>query len=119
MIKQPNKITEVYEIEHKGITVGVRIDYVRNQINIVDRPAHLEDHPKSWVFARRGVEYMNSWLNILEAIQVAIKDAKKRYEDELAEQSKFTDIGKIGGIPVFVINEKQGKKVVKKKKANK
>lgn len=82
------KGVEIYRFTHKEIGVNVKIDYKENKISILD---HLGDanNFKRFVFADRGVQFMQGWLNILEAIQEAVKDAKKRYEAELAEQSKF------------------------------
>ena len=81
------KIHETYTFVHKKIEVDVSIHYLDNKISLIDARDQL-DH-KKWVFANRGVEYMNGWLTILEAMSMAVKDAKKRYEAELAEQSAF------------------------------
>lgn len=39
---------------------------------------------------------MNNWVTILEVMQEAIKDAKKKYEANLAEESKFKNVGSSG-----------------------
>lgn len=80
------KVTETYSFEHKGIVVGVRINYRENRISLVDQ----NGHDKNWLFANRGVEFMGGWLNILEAMQLAVKDAKAKYEAELANGSELT-----------------------------
>lgn len=82
-----NKITEKYSYTHKDITVVLEIDYLANKISLIDGFGKA----KKYVFAERGVEYMNSWVNILEAMQEAIKNAKEKYEANLAEVSKFKE----------------------------
>jgi len=88
-----HKIKETYEFIHNGISVFVRIDYFNNQISILECTNKLraEFRKKELVFIGRGVEYMNGWLNILEAHKEAIKDAKKKYEANLALESKFRE----------------------------
>lgn len=89
-MKQHKQI-EIYEFIHKGITILVKIDYLNNEISFLSTK-HLSidiNDPKHFVFAKRGVEYMNGWLTILEALQEATKDAKKKYEANLAEESSF------------------------------
>lgn len=81
-----HKHIEIYEHIHKGISVLVKIDYFTNEISLLD---DVNMQRKEWIFAKRGVEYMNGWLTILEAMQEAIKNAKKKYEANLAEESKF------------------------------
>jgi hypothetical protein len=81
------KYQDVYIYTHKDIKVFVKIDYIANEISLLNGN---DLKPKNWVFAVRGVEYMNGWLTILEAMQMAIKDAKQRYEAELANSSKFS-----------------------------
>lgn len=85
------KIKETYCFIHKDIKIYVRIDYLNNKIDILE-PVSLADakfKKKEWTFIGRGVEYMQGWRNILEAISEATKDAQKRYEADLAENSKF------------------------------
>lgn len=81
-----HKHIEIYEHIHKGISVLVKIDYFTNEISLLEDKTMQR---KEWIFAKRGVEYMNGWINILEAMQEAIKHAKKKYEANLAEESKF------------------------------
>ncbi len=109
------KIKEVYSFTHKKITIDVEIDYKANKISLIEYKDGLNGwQDKKWVFAGRGVEYMQGWLTILDAMQEAIKDAKKRYETELAERSKF--LGELCDKPVFV---REIIKVGKKKSAKK
>ena len=85
------KLKETYCYTHENnISIYIKIDYYNNQIDIVEptgNPGHFKK--KEFVFVGRGVEYMNSWVNILEATQEAVKDAKKRYEEELEVTSRF------------------------------
>lgn len=87
------KHLEIRTIEHKGIKVTIKIDYDRGTASLVEENG-ITDFPwrnKMWVFADRGLEYMNGWQNILEAMQVAVKECKKELEKDLAEKSRFTD----------------------------
>ena len=88
-----DKVEEIYAFKHNDITVFVKIDYVNNKISLMEKNQRGCNGwlQKQWLFAERGVEYMNGWLGILEAMQEAIKDAKKRYELDLAENSKFVE----------------------------
>lgn len=81
-----NKHIEIYEFTHKDINVMVKIDYIRNEISLVDQCGYGK---KKYVFADRGVEFMNGWLNVLEALTEAVKDAKTKFEKNLAEVSAF------------------------------
>lgn len=81
------KITETRTYTFNDINVTIRINYIENKISIVDPNNGYRD--KQFIFCNRGVEYMNGWLNILEAMKSAIKEAKKDYEAELAEQTKL------------------------------
>lgn len=80
------KITETKTYTTNDVDVNVRINFYDNKISLVDR----DGRDKQWLFANRGVEFMNGWLNILEAMKVAVKEAKIEYENELAETSKFS-----------------------------
>jgi hypothetical protein len=97
MKKEPKlvteKVVEIYGFTHKEILVSVKIDYKRNEISLLEgykgSSYNFNGEAKKYVFANRGVQYMQGWLNILEAMQEAVKDAKRRYEAELAERSAF------------------------------
>jgi hypothetical protein len=81
------KNIEIKTIEHKGIKVTVQINYDTNEISLVERqtPIYVA---KKWVFAGRGNEFMNSWLQILEAMQVAVKQAQKDMQEHLDKKNK-------------------------------
>lgn len=103
------KLTQVKTYTFNDIDVTVKIDFYNNQISLVNS---LNYQPKQYVFVERGVEFMNGWLNILEAMKSAIKEAKKEYEHELAETSKFKE----ESIVKFAMALEEGKKI---KKTNK
>lgn len=74
-----NKIIKT--IEHKGIAVRFSVDFDKGEVSLLDK----DNSAKKWLFAGRGLEYLNSWLNILEAMQEAVKEAKKLLEDRKKE----------------------------------
>lgn len=85
---EPVKHLEVKTLEHKGIKVTVMIDYDKGEASLVEQHQYKE---KRWVFANRGLEYMRSWGDILEAMQNAVDYCKKELEHKLAVDSAFTD----------------------------
>ena len=93
------KHLEIKTIKHKDVSVTVAIDYDNATVSLVNVPSinfssnhsPLTLEPKKWIFANRGVDYMNGWLNILEAMTFAVKECKKELEHKLAEDSKFKD----------------------------
>jgi len=86
------KIKETYVYTHNNISVYVKIDYQRNRIDLVEPAGIGSFKKKEYVFIGRGVEYMDGWVNILEAMQEAIKDAKKRYRDYTSELDKQREL---------------------------
>lgn len=84
------KTLEIRVFELKGILVKVKIDYVEGLISFID----AEDEPKKWCFSNRGSEYMNGWVDILEAMIYATKEAKKLLEIE--QNSKKQPGEKVG-----------------------
>ena len=86
-------IHEVLEFEHKGIKVCVKINHLKHNVALVDlkgdRYENVEN--KKWVFADRGLEYMRSWQDILDAMKHAISEAAKILEKDLAENSKLLE----------------------------
>lgn len=82
-----DKVIEIKRYKVGDIYVRVKIDYFNNEISLIDEL----NNDKKWLFVKRGVEYMNSWLNILESMKIAIEYAKRDYEEELAKQTAFKD----------------------------
>lgn len=86
-MKQDIKHLEIKTIEHKGIKIRVKINYDSGEVSLLDQYNEI----KKWTFAKRGLEYMKGWLDILEAMTMAIKEGKKLLEADLAEKSKFSE----------------------------
>lgn len=80
MAKNVIKHIEVVEYEHIGVRVMVTIDYDREIISLTERVDVSSDKrqydPKEWVFAKRSLEYMQGWQNILDAMKYAIECAE-------------------------------------------
>lgn len=86
------KHVEIKTIEHKGINVTIKIDYDKGTASLVDARNMSGNYPaKQWVFAERGLEYMNGWLDILYAMTEAVRECKKDLEFSLAQSSAFKD----------------------------
>ena len=86
------KIKETYTFIHKEIIIFVRIDYLNNKVDLLDlvNSQTCKFSAKKWVFSQRGIEFMDNWIIILEAMQEAIKDAKKKlgkYQDGIRNKS--------------------------------
>ena len=76
------QITETYTHALKGIEVKVYINYKEGYISLVD---NNPPQGKNWLFAKRGIEYMQGWQDVLDAMKSAIADARKKlkaYQDE-------------------------------------
>ncbi len=83
------KHLEIKSIEHKGVKVMVKIDYVQKVVSLVEMQENTTPpayKPKDWRFHNREIEYLDGWLTILEAMAVAIKEAKKDLGAYLKEQ---------------------------------
>ncbi len=79
-------------IEHKGITVSYKIDFDLRTLSLVEKNGK-NWQTKQWVFPERTPEYLNSWINIMEAMQEAVIQAKleldahiEKETDELTEK---------------------------------
>ena len=86
------KIKETYSFAHKEILIFVRIDYLNNKVDLLEsvNSQTCKFSAKKWVFSQRGIEFMDNWIIILEAMQEAIKDAKKKlgkYQDSILSKS--------------------------------
>jgi hypothetical protein len=84
------KHLEIKSFEHKGIKVTVVIDYDQGTIDLVEKQGSSFS-PKRWLFSNRGLEYMNGWLTILDAMKFAITEAKKELTAYQDEQNKKKD----------------------------
>lgn len=84
------KNQEIITIEHKGITVAIKLDYDDGTCSLVEKDDN-KWKTKQWVFPNRTLDYLDSWNNILEAMQVAVKQGKKLLENDLAEKTKLRE----------------------------
>jgi hypothetical protein len=83
------KNLEIRTIEHKGVKVTIRINYDDGTAELVEK-IDGRWNVKQWVFKPRGLEYMNGWQDILEAMKMAVAECKKELEKDLAEKTKFS-----------------------------
>jgi hypothetical protein len=81
---------EIRTIEHKGVKVTIRIDYDKGTASLMERSLRGDWVAKNWLFQDRGLEYMNGWQDILEAMKMAVAECKKELEKDLAEKTKFS-----------------------------
>lgn len=106
------KNLEIKTIVHKEVSVRIRIDYDAGTASLLD----CENNKKHWVFAERGLEYMQGWLNVVEAMSEAVKQCKKDLELNLAEKSRFKTIASERAqniIENHLMNDKINKKAKK------
>jgi len=83
---------EITTIEFKGIKVTYKIDYDLGQVSLVEKN-NTSWPTKQWIFKPREIEYLNGWQNILEAMQTAVAQAKKKLEaDKRAKEEAAGDI---------------------------
>ena len=88
------QLVQIEEYEHKGVTVIIKINYMKEEISVVEctgkRSSDFKD--KHWIFANRGSGYIESWCIILDAIKFAVKEAndklKKYHETQVNEVSE-------------------------------
>lgn len=78
----PRLVEKVYAYGDR--MVGVRIDYRKEQISLIDG----NSEPERYVFAERGVEDMDGWLDILKAVEYAITKARGELQSYLDERTK-------------------------------
>lgn len=72
--KPAQNMLEVIKYEHKEVAVYVKIDYLKGHISLVDHSRAWQG--KEWKFTERGVQYMQGWKNILEAMKLAVEFAE-------------------------------------------
>jgi hypothetical protein len=75
---------------YNNIAVAVEVDYAKGTVSVVEKLQNGTYAPKKWVFCDRQLEYMQGWLNILEAIQFAVGEATKLLEAE--DEAKAKDL---------------------------
>lgn len=67
-------------VSHANYNIFIKIDRENNKVSLVERDSNGAYVPKRWLFAERGLEYMNGWRNIIKAIDLAIVDAQADLE---------------------------------------
>lgn len=80
--------------EHRPIGVTMKIDFDEQAISIVEsmHPLKAEFETKHFVFSSRGLEYMEGWHNILDAMHNAITLATKELDEYTeAKKEEFVD----------------------------
>lgn len=82
------KHNEIKTYEYYDIKITVEIDYDENEISILDRNHHGACSSKHFVFAGRGLEYMNGWRNVLSGIEYAIDKAEEELSSYIKEKEK-------------------------------
>lgn len=99
--KQPlfiKKHIEIRDFEYKGVSVTVQTDYDKKEISLVhwtqsspDGMRYVEPyfHAKNWVFAKRGLEYMQGWQNILDAMKNAIALATQELQSYIKVEDSY------------------------------
>lgn len=102
------KLKEIICYEENNVRVLLEVDYAYNKISLIEHTGNGIFNKKNYLFAGRGVEYMNGWVNVLQVMQNAIKQAKKMYEQELAAESRFKEKKEIN--IVMALDKKNKKK---------
>jgi len=85
------KYLEIKSCVLGDVRVAVKIDYKAEQISLVevnDKSTPVSYPAKQWIFSNRSVEYMNGWIAILDAMKLAIKEAKKEMDEYLTAEEK-------------------------------
>lgn len=104
------------------IEITVKIDYDAETISLVEKECgrHVEGMPqygnKNWVFVGRGLEFMQGWENILDAMKYAIKQASKELADYLKEVEKDKEDQACEILDLATDLIKAGKNIKRKKK---
>lgn len=77
------------EYVYKTIKLLVRIDFKAGEISLLDQETN---QGKKWLFAKRGVEYMQGWHDILDGMKYAIDQATaemEAYQKMMRERNEF------------------------------
>ncbi len=90
------KHLEIKTYQHKEIDVMVEINYDRRTISLVENQisGYKDENrvytQKNWVFIKRGLEYMDGWIDVLDAMKYAVTQARTELQDYL--NSDVTEI---------------------------
>ncbi len=95
MAKIQSRVDKMHEVKtytFNGISVAVEIDYIGGKISLIDKKGCTHGAsvfgPKQWVFAKRSLEYMQGWQNILDAMKMAIAAAEKELRPVIEGREK-------------------------------
>ena len=67
----------------------VKIDYHKKQISLVEADKnHQTYNNRAYYFAGRGLEYINGWKDILEAMKYAMEESAKELKEYLDQKEK-------------------------------
>lgn len=85
------KHLELKTYTFNGVEVTVEINYDEQTISLVEKTKEMgmpKFYKKSWVFAKRGLEYMAGWKEVLHAMEYAIESASNELKSYMAEVQK-------------------------------
>jgi len=88
----PKKQLEVLVFKKNKIDVTVSIDYINKTISLVKpagNPFKNQYEKKEYIFIGRNAAFMPTWLNILDAMSYAIKEAKSLLDEAIKEEANF------------------------------
>ena len=106
------KHLEIKTYEYCGISVTVSIDYDRSVISLMERKTSPRGWDvKKWVFAERGLDFMNCWQTILDAMKYAVEESSKElkgYKDA-KNKEKEDDVVNALSIATDIIKNKNAK----------
>jgi len=88
----PKKQLEVLVFTKNKIDVTVSIDYINKTISLVKpagNPFKNQYEKKEYIFMGRNAAFMPTWLNILDAMSYAIKEAKSLLDEAIKEEADF------------------------------
>lgn len=74
----------IFDGKVQQVAVAVHINYAEGYISLIDsnpeNPAASFNNGKQWKFAKRGLEYMQGWQDILDAMKSAITEATQKLQ---------------------------------------
>ena len=82
---------EIISVDYDGIEIPLRVDYDKGEISLVERANMDGWKAKQWLFAGRGLDYVNSWSKIMDAMKEAVRVGKMMLEHDLAEKAAFQE----------------------------
>ncbi len=65
-------------VTHNRVRIDYIVDFQEKTISIVDS----NRNNKEFVFVGRGPEYVQGWLNILDAIKIAIEEGERLLKEQ-------------------------------------